>query len=231
MIEDVIILAGGEGSRLEEYTEKLPKPLVEVAGAPIIVHVIEAWKQAGAKRFIIAGGYKFSKFLDCQALNGFNVVFVDTFLETQTAGRIKKCLPVLNSNVFGLSYGDGITTFPLEKLYYNHIEMGKIITMLVTQPPSRFGEIKMDTDGTVTEFLEKPMVDKLINGGYFICDTSIGSYINKNSDILETDVMSRLVEERKLGAVRNDRFWRCMDTPKDVKELNDLWKSNEGKWE
>jgi glucose-1-phosphate cytidylyltransferase len=226
----VVIFAGGYGSRLGEITEKIPKPMVKIGREPILNHIISLWHRAGFRKFIVLGGYKISVIQ--QYLIPYytpDVKLVNTGEETQTGGRLL-CIKDLLPDVFCASYGDGLTNFPLGRLLEEHQRFSSIATMMVTHPISRFGEVKFDDYRIVTKFDEKPVQEAWINAGFFVFDKEIFDYIETENDVLESDVFPRLVNIRNLQAVENHGWWHCMDTPKDVKELNKLWQDGCAPW-
>jgi glucose-1-phosphate cytidylyltransferase len=235
----VVILAGGMGTRLGEYTEKIPKPMVQIGGLPIIVHIIGLWYKAGHRKFFIAGGYKFHEMWEYFACRdwsfdfpGIQIEVHDTGLETATAGRIRLIPNLLNQyESFGLSYGDGLTDYPLENLSKLFCNSNAGVMMLVTRPISKFGEVIMDELGKrVVGFSEKPLEDKWINAGFFIVGSSTFERFADVGDSFEIHVLPRIVEWGKVIAEKNYGFWHCMDTPKDVIELEELWKGGKAPW-
>lgn len=224
----VVILAGGRGSRMGEHTDLVPKPMVEIGGIPIISHIMHLFtKSLGRCHFIVAGGYRWQYIQQFFSKNE-KVTVLDTGMETQTGGRILETHRQINlTQPFYLSYGDGLTSFDLSRLEFRQDE---IVNMLVTHPIGRFGEVKFLPSGEITEFSEKPIHDRWINGGFFRVHSSILDYIETPQDVLETDVFSRLLEDKKLFCTPHDGFWHCMDTPKDWKELNEEYKKGTAKW-
>lgn len=213
----VVILAGGLGSRLGHYTEKVPKPLVRINEKPLIEYVISMWELRGFEQFIIAGGYKIEKLVEY--FNGStrnNVEVIDTGLNTQTGGRIKRLEKFLPEK-FMMSYGDGISTAPLQNL----VTSEAIVNMLIVHPKTRFGEVIFNSSYFVTEFSEKPISDKWANAGMFGFSSQVMDYIHSDEDILETMVFPRLIQDQGLKVHQWEGWWRCVDTPKDIKELVD----------
>lgn len=224
----VVILAGGRGSRMGEHTDIIPKPMVEIGGIPIIRHVIELWERSlGDCHFYIAGGYKQEVIRDF--FKGFsNVDVLDTGEDTQTAGRIVEVHKQVKLTMpFYMSYGDGLTNFDLSKLQLKYTE---VVNMLAVHPSGRFGEVEFTRSGKVTGFTEKPVGDRWINGGFFIINPKILYYIKNKSDILETNIFNMLYPCGELYCTPYDGYWRCMDTPKDYKELNEEYKNGDAQW-
>jgi glucose-1-phosphate cytidylyltransferase len=224
----VVILAGGRGSRMGEHTDIIPKPMVEIGTIPIIQHIMFLWEsRIGECQFYVAAGYKWA-FIEKYFRNNPGVHVIYTGEETQTAGRLKIVMESLNFNEpFYLSYGDGLTDFDLSKLQFKNNE---IVNMLTVHPSGRFGEIRFGHNKRVTEFTEKPVDGRWINGGYFKVSPRIFDYISGKNDILETDVFSRLMMENELYCTPYGGYWHCMDTPKDLAELNEEYKRGEAKW-
>lgn len=213
----VVILAGGLGSRLGTYTENLPKPLIQLGEKPLIEYVMSMWESCGFGKFIIAGGYKVEKLVEYfNKSNRTNIEVIDTGLYTQTGGRIKRLEKFLPEK-FMMSYGDGISTAPLQNLVVSN----SIINMLVTHPRTRFGEVVFDSNNIVTDFSEKPISDKWANAGMFGFSSHIFDYIAGDDDILETTVFPRIIKMGAMGVQTWNGWWRCVDTPKDIKELLD----------
>jgi len=229
----VVILAGGYGSRLEEHTQKIPKPLVLIGNDPIIVHIIRLWFRAGFREFIIVGGYKcdlLKEEMDELVLPNATIRTVNTGLDTGTGGRLLAISNIIENRRFGLSYGDGLTSYPLGALLDFHDTFGGVVSMLVTHPPPRFGEVEIGDFGLVTSFSEKPISDKWINAGFFICEPEIFDYFSSSSDMMESVALPDLAKRWNLYALTYEGWWHCMDTPKDLKELNRLWNSGEAPW-
>jgi len=229
----VVILAGGYGSRLGEATNKIPKPMVEIGGEPILYHIIRLWYKAGFREFIILGGYKIEVIREYLSTHHSfpeaDIKLVDTGIGTQTGGRLLAVKDILPS-VFCVSYGDGLTDFPLDHFLFLHGRYSAIVTMMLTHPISRFGEVKFNEFGTVTSFDEKPVAEAWISAGFFVFDKDIFDYIETEKSILEVDVFPKLVAIRNIQAVPNYLWWHCMDTPKDVKELNRIWEEGCAPW-
>lgn len=233
----VVILAGGYGSRLDEYTDKIPKPLVRVGELPIIVHIMRSWHNAGHREFIIAAGYRY-EVLEFYLLSrswadilpDSKISVIDTGLDTQSGGRLLKLAPQLSSKVFGMSYGDVLTSLPLEALLEDYCIHSTISTMLVSHPVSRFGEVIFNENQVVTEFSENPIEDKWINGGYFIFSDRVFEHIHSLDDDVAKNVLPSLVSSENLRVVASKEWWHSMDTPKDVTDLNNLWKAGKAPW-
>lgn len=220
----VVILAGGRGSRLGDVGETIPKPMVKIGELPIIEHIMNKFlRDVGRCQFIVAGGYR------CDVLQSYfdgreNVNVIYTGNETNTAGRINRLQQYLDEP-FYMCYGDGLTDFGLNKLK----DVG-CVNMLVIHPISRFGELDFNDVGKVIRFNEKPISTLWINGGFFKVNPSIFNYIQKDNEDLATDVFPRLVIDENLYAIPYDGYWHCMDTPKDLADLNEQYKSGHAQW-
>lgn len=215
----VIILAGGKGSRLSEYTKLIPKPMVKIDKIPIIVRIIKHYLKYGLKDFIIAGGYK-SKIIKDYFNNNFknlNVKVINTGLNSMTGGRLKLLKKYINDS-FMLTYGDGVCDVNLKKLLSFHKKNKHIVTLTAVRPPARFGGIKI-SNNTVKYFKEKSKLDVgWINGGFFVMEPEILKFIKNKSTVLERYPLEKLSKLKKLGAFKHSGFWQCVDTIRD-KEL------------
>jgi glucose-1-phosphate cytidylyltransferase len=229
-----VILCGGRGTRLQEHTQDIPKPLVEIGGMPIVWHVIQLYAVQGFRRFLLATGYKgelIERFVDAQDWpEGVRVDCVDTGLETQTGGRIKLLEGHLQDDeMLCATYSDGVADIDLGALLAFHSEHGARATMTVVRPQLQFGVTELADDGTVRGFREKPRSDHWINGGFFCFDSDVLSYLECDS-VLERTPLERLAADGELRAHRHEGFWECMDTYKDAVQLNDMWVSGEAPW-
>jgi glucose-1-phosphate cytidylyltransferase len=230
----VVILCGGRGTRLQERTQELPKPLVEIGGMPIVWHVIQLYAVQGFRRFLLATGYKgelIESFVSGHSWpDGVDVQCVDTGLETQTGGRIKRLEPRLSGEeLFCATYADGVADIDLDALLAFHRGHGALATMTVVRPELQFGVTELGPDGRVRGFREKPRSEHWINGGFFCFATPVIDYLDTDS-VLEREPLERLASADQLRAHRHDGFWECMDTYKDAVQLNDLWASGDAPW-
>ena len=255
---DAVILCGGKGTRLSEETISKPKPMVEIGGKPILWHIMKSYSHYGVNRFILALGYKgdlikqyfynykftgvdFTIKLDSeekiQFLNHSNekkweIVFIDTGEETLKGGRIKRVEPYIQSDLFHLTYGDGVCDVDINKLVDFHNSHNCMGSVTAVRPPSRFGELNIDEDNTVQELEEKPQMGKgLINGGFFIFDKKMLSYLtdDENCDF-EFGPLQKIASEKQLKAYKHNGFWQCMDNirerdylDKQIREKNAPW--------
>ena len=250
----VLILAGGFGTRLSEETDIRPKPMADIGGKPIIWHIMKGYSQYGFNEFIVLLGYKgyyikeyFANYFLHQSdvtidlsNNGmqvhnntsepWKVTLLDTGLETMTGGRIKRAKEFIGNEPFLLTYGDGVSDVNFNELTTFHKKHGKYITMTAVQPEGRFGALETEGD-RVESFLEKPKGDgSWINGGFFVCQPEVLKYIKDDSTVFEQQPLQNLAKEGQLFNYRHDGFWKCMDTLRDKKMLNDLWDGGQAKW-
>jgi glucose-1-phosphate cytidylyltransferase len=229
----VVILCGGRGTRLQERTQSIPKPLVEVGDKPIVWHVIQIYAVQGLRRFVLATGYKHEAMVEFAASHewpaGVEVTCVDTGLDTPTGGRIKLLEDQLGEAPFFATYGDGVADVDLGALLGFHRDHGGLATMTVVRPLLQFGITELDGDGIVTGFHEKPRSDHWINGGFFCFESGVFDYLDRSS-VLEREPLEGLAADGHLRAYRHTGFWECMDTYKDAVELNDLWSDGRAPW-
>jgi len=255
MIEDksnvkVIILAGGMGTRLKEETEFKPKPLVDIGGIPILLHIMKIYSHYGFNNFIVALGYKgdmikkyFLEYLsltnditiDLSDINNieiltnnkenFKVTLVNTGLNTMTGARIHKLKKYIGNNRFMVTYGDGVADINIDELYEFHKSHGKIATVTGVHPSSRFGELRINKEGVVINFSEKPQItNDHINGGFFVFEPEFFDCLSDDESVmLEKGPMDCVYKTNNLMAFKHDGFWKCVDTFKDYEDLNKIW--------
>ena len=228
----VIILAGGFGTRLSEETDFIPKPMVKIGNIPILQHIMNFYSKFGHKDFVIALGYKAEVIKDYFASidnPGWNLSLVDTGLETSTGGRIKELENILDDQ-FMLTYGDGLSNVNLDHLLEHHKRFNKIATVTAVRPPARFGTIEI-SNGVVTKFAEKDPQDAgWINGGFFCLDKKICSYISDSTTSFESEPLKHLVAIEELSAYEHQGWWQPMDTLRDKRSLESLWEKGEAPW-
>lgn len=250
-----VILAGGFGTRLSEETAIKPKPMVEIGGKPMLWHIMNIYSAFGINEFIIAAGYKGEiikdYFLNFYAINNditidlsngkaiihdgnqprWKVHVIDTGLNTQTGGRLKRLKKWLeNEELFMFTYGDGVADIDIRALLNFHKSHGRLATVTTVRNPARFGRIVFDED-RVVNFYEKPeMAEGWINGGYFILNPKVIDYIEGDETIWERDPVERLARDGQLMGYRHYGFWSCMDTLKEKRYLDDLWNSGKAPW-
>jgi glucose-1-phosphate cytidylyltransferase len=250
----VAILAGGLGSRLSEETTLKPKPMVEIGGQPILWHVMNGYAARGFKEFVIALGYKGevikSYFLNYRLHNAsltiqlktgdvsvhgdpshdWTVHLLDTGLDTQTGGRVKRIAQFIGPETFMLTYGDGVCDVDPGQLVEFHRAHGKLATVTAVRPPARFGNLQFEGH-RVTDFEEKPQTSAgWINGGFFVLEPGAADYIETSETIWEREPLERLAKEGQLVAFRHPGFWQCMDTLRDVRLLESLWAEGRAPW-
>lgn len=229
-----VILAGGFGTRLAEYTDKIPKPMVQVGNKPILSHIMNFYQSFGYDDFIIAAGYKKNIIIDYykNSKEFKNLEIVDTGNNTMTGGRILRLKSYFTENEnFFMTYGDGLCSVDLSKLLEFHSLHNKIATVTAVHPPVRFGELELDGD-EVIKFDEKPQASAgWINGGYFVLNSNVFNYIDNDTTLFEKEPMTKLLRDKNLKAYKHENFWKCMDTLRDKidleKILNDkgpIWK-------
>jgi glucose-1-phosphate cytidylyltransferase len=246
----VVILAGGLGTRLTEETELKPKPMVEIGGRPILWHIMKHYAHHGFKEFFIALGYRGEIvkrfFLDYASLSGSMTVDLsqgivnnhendcedwlvhlkDTGHDTNTGGRVKRLQSSLGNETFMLTYGDGVSNIDLSQLLAFHRAHKRIATVTAVRPPSRFGGLIFAGD-LVTEFTEKPQIGEgWINGGFMVFEPAVFDYLKDDDSSLENDALEKLAADKQLVAFRHEEFWQCMDTMREVRLLESLWRSN-----
>ena len=217
----VVILAGGFGTRLSEYTKSIPKPMVQIRGKPLIFYVMKNYAKYGYKEFIVALGYK-GKIVKNYFKNntfGWNIKLVDTGLNTMTGGRVKRLKKLISDKAFLMTYGDGISNVNINNLVKFHRKKKKLITMTAVRPPARFGAIKMKGD-IVTYFKEKSKLDEgWINGGFFVIEPKFLNFIKNDNTFLEKEPMEKACKKKQLCAFKHSGFWQCVDTKRDLDKL------------
>jgi glucose-1-phosphate cytidylyltransferase len=220
----VVILAGGLGTRISEETVDKPKPMVEIAGKPMLWHIMSIFSGQGFDEFVIAAGYKFEVIEKwVQALKeSWSVTALNTGLETQTGGRILQCLKQFSGERVFVTYGDGLGNVNLSALLDFHEHQGKIATVTAVRPPARFGVLESQ-NGVVTQFGEKNQADSgWINGGFFVLEPETINYVQDMREPFETGALPRLVNEKQLAAYHHDGFWQPMDTLREKNVLSKL---------
>ena len=250
----VVILAGGFGTRLSEYTESIPKPMVTVGGKPILWHIMNTYAKFEYKDFYVALGYKADVikeyFLNYRTLNSnftvdlsnggivahqqdtvnWKVTLVDTGLNSMTGGRVKRMQNFIGNETFLLTYGDGLADIDIAALVKFHESHGKMVTISAVPPGARFGELGLDGN-IVTSFKEKPQVTQgWINGGYFVINPEFFNLIQDDSTILEKEPLERVAEMGELMSYQHNGFWQCMDTKRDRDSLEELWQTGNAPW-
>ena len=220
----VVILAGGYGSRISEYTKLIPKPMIKINKRPIISHIIDIYKKYGLSEFIIATGYKGKIIQNFFKKSKINVICVDTGKDVMTGGRLKRLEKLINGT-FMLTYGDGLSNVNISKLMKFHKNGKQICTITAVRPPARFGEILFGKNSLVKKFKEKPQTNNSwINGGFFVMEQSIFRYLKNDLSILEQQPLENLAKHKKLCAFKHYGFWHCVDTVRDKKSIEEIIK-------
>ena len=234
--EPVAILCGGRGTRLQEKTHAIPKPLVEIGGRPIVWHVIRIYAAHGFHDFKLLTGYLSNLIEDFVAAenwpDGVTVECVDTGLETPTGGRVAKAAGELGDGTFALTYADGVADVDLASaldFHRSQVSEGRAATVTVVRPHNQWGVALLDDSSQITGFVEKPRMEQWINGGFFFLEPDALAYLGEDS-VLEKEPLESLAGDRRLAGYRHEGFWDCMDTYKDAVLLNDLWDSGEAPW-
>lgn len=246
-----VLLAGGLGTRLAEQTAVRPKPMVEVGGTPILVHIMRTYAAHGFREFLVACGYKgemikeyFTNFAVkhsdwhislrtgektrlTNSAPDWDVWAIDTGQETMTGGRIRRLRAVVGRNTFLCTYGDGVSDVDIARLVAFHRSHGRLATVTAVRPPARFGSLDLD-GGQVRAFAEKPQVGEgWINGGYFVFEPGVFDYLDDDATVLERDPLERLARDGELMAYQHHGFWHPMDTLRDKELLDRLWASGD----
>ena len=228
----VVILAGGFGTRLSEETDLIPKPMVRIGNIPILHHIMNYYAEFGHKEFIVALGYKaevIREYFENIENSDWNINLVDTGLETSTGGRIKKLEDQLDHE-FMLTYGDGLSNVNINNLLDHHLRFGKLATVTAVRPPARFGAIEI-SNGVVTKFAEKDPQDAgWINGGFFCLNKRVCAFISDSTTSFESQPLNHLVGIRELTAYEHHGWWQPMDTLRDKRSLESLWEKGEAPW-
>jgi glucose-1-phosphate cytidylyltransferase len=251
----VVLLAGGMGTRLREETEFRPKPMVEIGGRPILWHIMKNFSRHGFNDFIICLGYKgdsirdyflnyhtrnislslnlganpSTNFLDSHGEENWKVTLVDTGVNSLTGERLRRVKEYVGERTFLCTYGDGLANVDLDALVEFHRSHSGIATLTAVHPTSRFGVVKMESDGQINEFLEKPVVDDWINGGFFVLEPEVFDYLNADEPFEETP-LRQLASDQNLFAYKHSGYWQPMDTYREYVELNKMWDDGSAPW-
>ena len=223
---NVVILAGGLGTRLSEYTKTIPKPMINISGKPMIYHIMKHYSKYGYKNFYVALGYKgdvIKKYFK-KNLFGWNVNLIDTGEKTMTGGRLKRLEKYLKDEKFFLTYGDGLSNVNLRELLKFHNKKKKLVTLTAVRPPARFGAIKFNKD-YVKYFKEKSKLDEgWINGGFFVMEPEFLKYIKNDKTFLEREPLEKICKNKQLVAYKHNHFWQCIDTKRDLDLIKENYK-------
>ncbi len=251
----VVILSGGFGTRISEYTSIIPKPMIRIGGKPIIEHIMGIYGKYGYKDFYLALGYKSEVikeyFHNYDFLNSnfkinlkdgkitpykkhkkdWTINLIDTGINTMTGGRLKRLKEYIGDETFLLTYGDAVTDLNINKVVEFHKKHGKLVTVTGVRPPARFGELTINEKNEVLEFKEKPNIHAgWINGGFFVMEPKFLNYIDGDSCILEKNPLEKVAAENELLAFLHDGFWHCIDTKRDKDNLEEIIKSGNKVW-
>ena len=222
----VILLAGGFGTRLSGYTKTIPKPMVEVGGQPMLIHIMKQYAKYGFKDFYIALGYKggiIKKFFNKKFFD-WNINLIETGKNTMTGGRLKRLKKYVGKTTFMMTYGDGISNVNLGKLIKFHKKNNKLVTLTAVRPPARFGALKLKGN-SVSYFKEKSKLDEgWINGGFFVMEPEFLKFIKNDNTYLEREPLEAVTQKKQLAAFRHEGFWQCMDTKRDKDNLDKILK-------
>jgi glucose-1-phosphate cytidylyltransferase len=229
----VVILCGGRGTRLQERTGSIPKPLVEIGGRPILWHVMQIYLAQGFRRFVLCTGYLSEMIDDFAAAASWpadaDIRCLPTGLDTPTGGRVLQAARILEGEAFCATYADGVADIDLHAVLAFHHDHGATGTMTVVRPELQFGVAQLGGDGVVRGFIEKPRSEHWINGGFFCFQPEVADVLEEDS-VLERQPLERLAGRGDLRAYRHEGFWDCMDTYKDAVMLNDLWGQERAPW-
>lgn len=251
----VVILAGGFGTRISEESERKPKPMVEIGGQPILWHIMKYYSEFGFHDFVICLGYKqyvVKEFFADYFLHTSDVTFdlannsmevlsrhaepwkvtlVDTGLHTMTGGRIRRVRPYLGEEPFLLTYGDGVSNVDIRALVDFHQSHGRTATITGVNVGQQFGVMSVDDNGQIREFREKNDSDgKIINGGFMVMNPAVFDYLSGDDTVFEKEPLERLAKDGQLMVYQHRGFWKCMDTMRDRKQLEEMWESGEAPW-
>jgi len=247
-----IILCGGRGMRLMEATELKPKPMVEIGNKPIIWHIMKIYRHYGFRNFIFALGFKGdhikeyflmrkyfesdfrldtkkgeSEIISNNNEDDFNIIFAETGLDTPHGERVLKLKKYITTDLFMVTYGDGVSNIDINKLIEFHMKKDVIVTVTGVHPSSRWGLVNVDENDIVTEFAQKPLLFDYVNGGFMVFKKEFLNYL-KEGDMIEDTIM-RLIASKQVALYKHEDFWYGMDTYKDFVHLNELW-NTDPKW-
>jgi glucose-1-phosphate cytidylyltransferase len=255
-----VILCGGQGTRIRSVSEFMPKPLLDIGGKPILWHIMKIYSHYGIRKFILCLGYRGEMIIDYfenyhsrnhdftmkisdrdrtfhadesaddRDVDDWEITFALTGENTMTGGRIKRIRKHIGEDLFFCTYGDGVSNVDLTALHKFHCDNGGVATLTGVHLPTTFGIVDADKAGYITSFREKPTLQGLINGGFFVFNRTIFDYIDGDDTVLEGVPMVQLVRTRSLLMYRHDGFWQCMDTFKDYTTLNTMWEKKKAPW-
>jgi glucose-1-phosphate cytidylyltransferase len=228
----VVLLAGGFGTRLSEYTKTIPKPMVDIAGKPMLLHIMKLYAKYGFKDFYIALGYKgkiIKRFFNKKFFD-WNINLIETGKNTMTGGRLKRLKKHIGKETFMMTYGDGLSNVNLRKLLKFHKKNKKLVTLTAVRPPARFGALKLKSQ-YVRYFKEKSKLDEgWINGGFFVMEPKFLKFIINDNTYLEREPLEKISKKKQLIAFRHEGFWECVDTKRDKDNLEKILNSKKAKF-
>ena len=228
----VVLLAGGFGTRISEYTKTIPKPMIKINGKPLLLHIMQYYANHGFKNFYIALGYKgeiIKKFFNKKFFD-WNINLIETGKNTMTGGRLKRLTKLIGNETFLMTYGDGLSNINLKNLIKFHKKNKKLVTLTAVRPPARFGALKLKGQ-YVRYFKEKSHLDEgWINGGFFVMEPEFLKSIKNDSTYLEREPLEKMTKKRQLIAFRHKGFWQCMDTKRDKDNLEKILRSKKIKF-
>ena len=255
--EQVVILCGGLGTRMREETEFRPKALVEIGGRPVLWHLMRYYDHFGFRRFVLCLGYRGNMikeyFLNYHWMNqdfrlqlgkgaprlrsmvehieDWEIVFADTGIQTQTGGRLHRVQQYIDGDRFLANYSDGLADVDLDALMAFHDSHGSVATLTGFHPRSKFGIVRVDGDGVVNYWQEKPLMSDLTSGGFFVFERRIFDYLDSSAEcVLELAPFEHLARDRQMAVYQHGGFWQCMDTFKEAQALNAVWDSGAAPW-
>ena len=228
----VVILAGGFGTRLSEYTKTIPKPMININGKPMLLYIMKLYAKHGFKNFYIALGYRgkiIKKFFNKKFFD-WNINLIETGKNTMTGGRLKRLKKYVGNETFMMTYGDGLSNVNLKKLLKFHKKNKKLVTLTAVRPPARFGALRLKGHN-VNYFKEKSQLDEgWINGGFFVMEPKFLKFIKNDNTYLEREPLEQMTKKRQLMAFKHKGFWQCMDTKRDKDKLDKILKSKKFKF-
>ncbi len=251
----VIILAGGLGTRISEESHLKPKPMIEIGEMPILWHIMKIYSAYGYNDFVILAGYKqyvIKEYFNNYFLHHSDVTFdmkdnkvivhakhsepwkvtvIDTGLNTMTGGRIKRAKDYIGNEPFMLTYGDAVSDVNVSDLVKYHNDSKKLLTLTAVSLSQSKGVIDLEKDGSIASFREKKEQDgAVINGGFMVCEPEVMDYIDDDSTVFEKEPLEAMVHKKQANAYVHEGFWHCMDTKRDMDQLNELWASGKAPW-
>jgi glucose-1-phosphate cytidylyltransferase len=228
----VIILAGGFGTRLSEYTSTIPKPMIHVGNKPILHHIMQFYANFGHTDFYIALGYKgevIKKYFS-NIDSDWKINLIDTGANSMTGGRVKRLQKIIGKETFMLTYGDGLSDININDLVSFHKNHGKMVTISAVRPPARFGALKLK-DSEVVSFKEKSqLTESWINGGFFVMEPNFFEMLSSDETVLEKEPLEKVVSMKELVAFKHEGFWQCMDHKLDKDLLDEMCNKKEAPW-